>query len=54
MLGYRGDTPPNSSIDSIASPKMETTKEERVRVCSLARNTLGVERHVGAPRWGLG
>ncbi len=20
---------------------------------SLARNTLGVERHVGAPRWGL-
>ncbi len=34
--------------------KLKTTKEERVRVRSLARSTLGVERHVGALGWGLG
>jgi hypothetical protein len=28
--------------------------EEGVRVCSLARNTLGVNGHAGAPGWGLG
>ncbi len=41
-------------MDSVASPKVKTMKGERVGACSLARNTLQVERHAGAPRWGLG
>jgi len=38
-------------MDSIASPKVKTTERERVGVRSLARNTLEVEGHAGAPRW---
>jgi hypothetical protein len=34
-----GDTPPNSFMDSIPSPKVKTTERE------------GVEGHVGAPGW---
>jgi len=40
---YLVDATPNSLIASNASPKMKTTKE-RVRVRSLVRTTLGVER----------
>jgi hypothetical protein len=36
------DTPPNSLKDSNASLKVKTLKEEKVRVRSLIRNTLGV------------
>jgi hypothetical protein len=46
------DAPPNSLIDSNASPKMKTT-EKGVGVCSFACNTLGVEGCVGALGWGL-
>ncbi len=48
------DTPPNSLIDSITSPKVKTTKGEWIGTCSLAHNTSGVEGHVRAPGWGLG
>jgi hypothetical protein len=47
------DTPLNSLKDSNASLKMETT-EERIRVCSLACNTLGVRGATGVSGWGLG
>jgi len=41
--------------DSNANPNVETTEEEeKVEVCSLARNISGVEGHVGALGWGLG
>jgi len=46
------DAPPYSLKNSNASPKVETM-EEGVGVRSLVRNTLGVEGHVGVPRWGL-
>jgi len=36
-------------MDSTASPKSEDN--EKVRVCSSAHNTSGVEGCVGAPRW---
>jgi hypothetical protein len=48
------DAPPSSLMDSNVNPNMKTTKGERVGACSLARNTLGVEGHAEAPRWGLG
>jgi len=41
-------------MDSTTSPKVKTTKKTKVGACSLAHNTLEVERCVGAPRWGLG
>jgi hypothetical protein len=41
-------------MDSVASPKVKTMEGERVGVCSLAYNILGVEEHVEAPGWGLG
>jgi hypothetical protein len=47
------DAPPNSLMDSIANPKVKTTKGKKVGAHSLAR-TLGLKRHVGAPRLGLG
>jgi hypothetical protein len=50
----KSDAPPNSLIDSIASPKVETSKGERIKVCSLIHNTSGVEGCVGALEWGLG
>jgi len=31
--------------------EVKTTKKLGVGACSLARNTLGVEGHVGAPGW---
>jgi hypothetical protein len=37
-----GDTPPNSLKDSNANPKVKTM--ERVGICSLTHNTLGVRR----------
>jgi len=30
---------------------VKTTKEQRVGAFFLARSTLGVERHIGAPGW---
>jgi hypothetical protein len=42
------NAPSNFLMDSITSPKMKTTKGERVRVHSLVRNILGVEGHDGA------
>jgi hypothetical protein len=36
------DTPPNPSQNSNVSSKMKTTKEERVGMCPLAHNILGV------------
>jgi hypothetical protein len=47
------DTPPNSLIDLTVSPKVKTTKGQRIRVLSLARNTLGVKGHAGVLGWGL-
>jgi len=44
----------SSLMDSITSPKMKTTEGEGIGARSLTRNTLGVERRVGAPGWGLG
>ncbi len=44
---------PNSSQDSNVNSKMKTTKEEGVRICSLARNTSKVEECVGPLGWGL-
>jgi len=41
------DAPPHSSS---ANPKVETIEEKGNGVCSLIRNTSGVEGHVGAPR----
>jgi hypothetical protein len=51
--GWEYDTPPNSFMDSIAKPKVKTSKRG-VGVCSLACSTLGVKGRGGAPRWGLG
>jgi hypothetical protein len=48
------DTPSNSWIDSTVISKVKTTKEQRVGAHSLTHNTSGVERRVGAPKWGLG
>jgi len=46
-----GDAPPNSLMDSIASPKVKTTKIEGIGVRSLARNTLGVKGCTRTPGW---
>jgi hypothetical protein len=46
-----GDTPPNSLMDSTASPKVKTTKVEGIGAHSLARSTLGVKGCTGAPGW---
>ncbi len=41
-------------MDSISSPKVETTKGEGVGAHSLGCSISGVKGHVGAPGWGLG
>jgi hypothetical protein len=41
---WRCDAPPNSLKDSNANPKVKTTKEERIEVHSLGRNTSRVRR----------
>ncbi len=46
------DTPPHSLKDSNVSLKVKTM--EGIRVCSLARNTSGVEGHARTLGWGLG
>jgi len=43
------DTPPSSLMDSITSPKVKTTKGERIGARSLLRNTLRVEGRDEAP-----
>jgi hypothetical protein len=45
------DALPNSLMDSIVSPKVKTTKGEGIGTCSLAHNTLGVERCVRPSGW---
>jgi len=35
------------------SPKVKIIEGKRIGMRSLTRNTLGVEGHAGAPRWGL-
>jgi len=44
----------DSLKDSNVSLNMKTTEEKGVGVHFLACITLGVERHVGVPGWGLG
>jgi hypothetical protein len=39
--------------DSNVRSKVKTMEEERIGVCSLIYNTLGVEGHDGASGWGL-
>jgi hypothetical protein len=53
MAYFINDAPLSSLMDSIVSPKMKTT-ERGVGAHSLARNTSGVEGHVGTLGWGLG
>jgi len=48
------DTPPSSLMDSIISPKVETTKGEGVGVHSLVCSISRVEGRAGTLRWGLG
>jgi len=50
--GWEYDTPPSSLMDSIVSPKVKTTKGEKVGVHSLARNNLRVEGCARVLRWG--
>jgi len=38
-------------MDSTTSPKVKTTKGERVGACSLAHNTSRVKGCVGASGW---
>jgi hypothetical protein len=41
-------------MDSTASPKVKTTKGERVRARSLVHNTSGIEGRAVVLGWGLG
>jgi hypothetical protein len=41
-------------INSNASPKVKTMKEEKVGVSSFVHNTLRVKGHARAPGWGVG
>jgi hypothetical protein len=56
MLGdlVDDDTPLDTLIDSIVNPKVKTVEGYKVRACSLACYTLGVEGCVGTSGWGLG
>jgi hypothetical protein len=48
------EAPPlDSLMDSTTNPRLKTTKGKGVLMRSLVRNTLGVEGHARAPRWGL-
>jgi len=47
----KNDTPPNSLMDSVASPKVKITEGKRVGACSLACSTLGVEGHATTSGW---
>jgi len=47
-------TPPKLLNRFIVSPKVKTTKGEKVGAHSLARNTSRVKEHARALRWGLG
>jgi hypothetical protein len=46
--------PPSSSMDSIVSPKVKTTKGKGIGVRSLIRNTLGGRRACWSSEMGLG
>jgi hypothetical protein len=48
------DAPSSSLMDSTMNPKVKTMEGEGVRVCSLARNTLGVEECARISGWVLG
>jgi hypothetical protein len=45
------DAPPSFLMDSTVSPKVKTTKKEKVGARSLARNISGVEGHARALGW---
>jgi len=45
IMIIENDACSSSLMDSIASPKVNTTKGEKVWVCSLTRNNLGVKGH---------
>jgi len=45
------DALPNSLIDTIASPKVKTTKGEGIGVHYLIRNMSRAEGHAGALGW---
>jgi hypothetical protein len=45
---------PNLLYKLKCESKVKIVEEQGVGACSLARNTLGVERHAGIPGWGLG
>jgi hypothetical protein len=47
------DAPLDSLMDSTMNPKMKIVEGKRIGARSLARNTLGVEGHVGVLGWGL-
>jgi hypothetical protein len=43
FLSFKGDAHPSFLIDSIVSPNVKIMEREGIGVCSLTRNTLGVE-----------
>jgi hypothetical protein len=46
-----GDAPPNSLMNSTASPKVKTAKVKGIRARSMAHNTLGVKGCARTPGW---
>jgi hypothetical protein len=50
MFAKHIDAPPNSWIDSIASPKVKITKGQGIGARSLARSTSKVEGRTGILR----
>ncbi len=51
---HKIDVPSKSWIDSIASPKVRTTKRQGVGAHSMSPSTSKVEGRIGALGWGLG
>jgi len=47
----KNDTPPNSLMDSTASPKVKTMERKKVRARFLACSTLRVEGHATTSGW---
>jgi hypothetical protein len=51
ILKITYDAPPSSLMDLIVSPKLKRVERKGVRVHSLVRSILGVERHAGTLGW---
>jgi hypothetical protein len=51
MFLFLFNAPPNSLMDLITSPKVQTMEGEGVKACSRVRSTSRVEGCVGASRW---